>query len=471
MRSVLTLFVLSLFVGRAYAQPETETKAFSLQQAVSYALKNHLNIRVAEANIRDANWQVKEFTAIGLPQVNGGASYQYNIVIPKSVIPPFFPEQDFTQVQDVNGNLIPVSYTRLDADGNPVFGSPQTLQFGLRQSLAGNINASILAFDGSYFVGLQAAKGLKEMTERQVGITEQEIKYNVSQAYLTAIMARQNKSIIEKNISNLERSLNELKAMNANGFIEQLDVDRLTLSLANLRTELQALTQQTELAETVLKFQMGFPLTDPIELTDDVELLLVAAKPVSADGEIDFSNRRELEIMDRNRGLNELNLKRLKAMYLPSVSVFAQAQVALNRNNLFTDNDIPWIPAVVAGVQVNVPIFDGFSKKASIERAKITLEKIEIQKDQFEQATTLQVINARKRYTIAMDRVESQKQNLALAEKIYNVTQVKYREGVGSSIEVSQAERELYQSQANYLNALYDLLQSQVDLSNALGTL
>jgi outer membrane protein TolC len=471
MRSVLTLFVLSLFVGRAYAQPETETKAFSLQQAVSYALKNHLNMRVAEANIRDANWQVKEFTSIGLPQVNGGASYQYNIVIPKSVIPPFFPEQDFTQVQDVNGNLIPISYTRLDADGNPVFGGSQTLQFGLRQSLSGNINASILAFDGSYFVGLQAAKGLKEMTERQVGITEQEIKYNVSQAYLTAIMARQNKSIIEKNISNLERSLNELKAMNANGFIEQLDVDRLTLSLANLRTELQALTQQTELAETVLKFQMGFPLTDPIELTDDVELLLVAAKPVSADGEIDFSNRRELEIMDRNRGLNELNLKRLKAMYLPSVSVFAQAQVALNRNNLFTDDDIPWIPAVVAGVQVNVPIFDGFSKKASIERAKITLEKIEIQKDQFEQATTLQVINARKRYTIAMDRVESQKQNLALAEKIYNVTQVKYREGVGSSIEVSQAERELYQSQANYLNALYDLLQSQVDLSNALGTL
>lgn len=471
MRSVLTLFILSLFVGRAYAQPETDTKAFSLQQAVSYALKNHLNMRVAEANIRDANWQVKEFTAIGLPQVNGGASYQYNIVIPKSVIPPFFPEQDFTQVQDVNGNLIPISYTRLDANGNPVYGGSQTLQFGLRQSLSGNISASILAFDGSYFVGLQAAKGLKEMTERQVGITEQEIKYNVSQAYLTAIMARQNKSIIEKNISNLERSLNELKAMNANGFIEQLDVDRLTLSLANLRTELQALNQQTELAETVLKFQMGFPLTDPIELTDDVELLLVAAKPVSADGEIDFSNRRELEIIDRNRGLNELNLKRLKAMYLPSVSVFAQAQVSLNRNNLFTDNDIPWIPASVAGIQVNVPIFDGFSKKASIERAKITLEKIEIQKEQFEQATTLQVINARKRYTIAMDRVESQKQNLALAEKIYNVTQVKYREGVGSSIEVTQAERELYQSQANYLNALYDLLQSQVDLSNALGTL
>ena len=109
MRSVLTLFILSLFVGRAYAQPETDTKAFSLQQAVSYALKNHLNMRVAEANIRDANWQVKEFTAIGLPQVNGGASYQYNIVIPKSVIPPFFPEQDFTQVQDVNGNLIGIN--------------------------------------------------------------------------------------------------------------------------------------------------------------------------------------------------------------------------------------------------------------------------------------------------------------------------------------------------------------------------
>ncbi|WBM76294.1 TolC family protein [Saprospira grandis] len=187
------------------------------------------------------------------------------------------------------------------------------------------------------------------------------------------------------------------------------------------------------------------------------------------EGEASASKRPELEVLRLNRDLMDLNMKRYKAGYLPNLSGFLAHQYQLQRNNLFDSDEGKFNPITVIGLQLNVPIFDGFKKDANIQMAKIDATKVDIQIKQFTLATELEIRNARAMYLNASERLENQKKNLALAERILETTRLKYREGVGSSTEISTAEQELYRTQANYMNAIYDLVIAKTDLDKALG--
>lgn len=419
--------------------------AYSVEDAIRYAVENSAQTKLNQLEQTKADAQIKEFRATGLPQLKGSINYQHFLDLPTSLIPA------------------------------QVFGGQEgefiEAQFGLSNSLNAGLELNTLIFDGSFFTGLRAQKFYKDLVYKQGDQTKYEIRKNVTKAYLAVLIAQRNKSIIEKNIENLENTLTETVAFYDNGFVEKLDVDRLQLSFDNLSTEINRIDRMIELAKNVLKFQMNYPIEKEIELTESLDDLAdkVFLEPVNLDEPVNISKRPELAVADMGAKLNELNIEALKRGYLPSLVGFANYQNVLQRNNLFDSDEPGFFPTTIVGLALNVPIWDSFSRRSKIQKAKVDLEVARVQKSELERAINMEVYNARLTYQNALANMNNTKRNQALADDIYRTTKIKFKEGVGSSLEISQAEQNLYSAQANYINALYDLVVAKTDLDIALG--
>jgi outer membrane protein len=244
-------------------------------------------------------------------------------------------------------------------------------------------------------------------------------------------------------------------------------VDRLELSLANLKTEINNIDRQKDLIYNVLKFSMNFPADQQIAVSDDINRLLIDVEPRDLNGKVNYSTRAEYRVVQQSQILQDLNVSYIKSTYYPNLVTFAQYQQTGQSGKIFQDN--LWTDLGVVGLSVNVPLYSGGAKKAKLQRAKLDLEKSNNQMRSLERAIWMEVGNARVAYKNAVQRVTDQQKNLDLAQKIYNTTQIKYKEGVGSSLEITQAEQALFQSQQNVIQAKYELLLSKVDLDKALG--
>ena len=339
-----------------------------------------------------------------------------------------------------------------------------------RNGIAGTISANQLIFSGSYTVALKAAGLAREMASVQVTSKEQEVRNQVMDAYLPSLLITESVKTLDKNITNLEKLLKEVTATLKAGFVEQLDVDRLELSLANLKSERDNIDRQKGLVINALKMVIGYPMDKDIEPTDDINSLLQPAPQEDLTGGIDFNQHKQYQVILTGEKLQALNVDLNKAGYLPTVVGFANWTANLNSNNYFSKTeDTYWLPQGLVGVKATMNIWDSNEKKHKIERAKIALAQIQLQKSDFQRAITLQVMNARISYTNAQRRVEAQQKNLALADRIFNTTQIKYKNGIGSSLEITTAEQQLYQAQQNVRQAQFDLLTAQKALQKALG--
>ncbi|MEL6989229.1 MAG: TolC family protein, partial [Bacteroidota bacterium] len=320
---------------------------------------------------------------------------------------------------------------------------------------------------------LKAQKLYKDLVNREIYLKEYEIRSNVTKAYLAVLIAEKNIEILDNNISNLDKLLKETSAVYESGFAEKLDVDRLALSLENLNTTKENLIRLIGLSRNILKFQMGYPLENEISLTDSFDDVVNESSIENTDmtGELDITKRAEYQILDETEKLQNIQLKVIKAGYYPNVSVFATHQQSLQRNKLFNGNEPGLLPATIAGFRVGVPIFDGNEKKAKKQQTMIAIENLKYQKEEFNKAVQLQVMNAKIALENAKITVESRRKTLDLAERIYNTTQIKYREGVGSSLELTQAEQEVYNAQSNLIDAMYDVIVAKTDLDIALGNI
>ena len=432
----IPLVAIILLVQTMYSQ------SFTMEEAVSYALENHNDIKRNLLDQSDAEWQVKEYWASGLPQVNGNISYQYFFEIPTTILPPEFVME----------------------------GDPNEVQFGTSNNLTAGLSAGALLFDGGFLVGLKAQRAYRELVKSQIGQTERDIRVNVVKAYLNVLVLNESLSIIEKNISSIEETRDETQAIYENGFAEQLDVDRLNLTLQNLESERDNLVEIIESTKVILKFQMGYPMAEEITLTDDINRI-ETLNPVDDDldmGDWSYEDRVEIGLIDQGIGLTDINIRAIKARYLPSLTASVAYNQSLQTNDLFGKGN-KWFPTGVAGVNLAVPIYDAKDKRSKVERAKIDREELLLQRDDMQRLIEMEVRTSRINVQNARRNLQQRLASQDLSEKIYNTTLIKYREGVGSSIEVNQAEFEMLTAQRNYIDSLFNYLLTRTDLERALG--
>jgi len=472
MKHTICIVLIGLWGGAALpVKAQQQAVQMTLEQAIDYALENSYKIKNAQIAIADAEERIVERRSAGLPQLSGGLNFQHYLSVPRQPLPEGFDIFGiFGQAlsADLYDQLSPGTQMAVDqafaGQNNGTDGS-EGVAFFLRNNFTASVNLDAMVFDGSFFVALEAAREYRGYTKREFSAKKREVRNSVIEAYLPVLLIQENIELLDKNIANLNRLLFETKALYKEGFAEQLDIDRQQLSLSNLKTERDNLVRQKEVALSALKNTIGYPIGDPLVVVDDLEEMKKEAEQLLAM-EPKPSQRPEVALIDQAIRMSELNVKLNKAGYLPSLRAFGTVQQQYQGDDFETGF---WAPAAFVGLNLNVPIFDGLNKKAKIQRARLELEKTRNQREELLRGIRLEVATAQTNYRSASERLERQQQNLELAERIYETAQIKYREGVGSSLEVTQAEQSLYSTQSNYMQALYDMLLAKERLEMALG--
>ena len=453
----ILLWALLPLCAPSYAQ----TDLMSLDEAIKYALDHVNGLKVAQLNVKDADLAYWEAKAGALPQVTANFSFNYFYQTPTQLIPDFISPAVYGSLHNVKDGSGLALQLPQNQGGSGFFKS------SFVQPLTTNVTFAVnqLLFSGSYTVALRAAKANEEYVHSQVESKQLDIRNQVIDAYLPSLLLVESIKTLDKNISNLEKTLSEVKATLKAGFVEQLDVDRLELSLSNLKTERENVDRQRGTLINVLKLAINYPYEKPLAIADDINKLLQASNEADLLSNFDVSNRPEVKVLDNVAKLNQINVDLQKAGYLPTIAAFANYQPGFTGSF----SNLTYVPQGLIGLSASINLWDSNERKNKIQRAQLMLDQVKLQKEDLERGLSLQVLNARITYDNAKRRVASQEKNLALAERIYNTTQIKYKNGVGSSLEVTTAEQALYSSQANLRQAQYDLLAAIKSIQKALG--
>jgi outer membrane protein TolC len=258
-----------------------------------------------------------------------------------------------------------------------------------------------------------------------------------------------------------------------NGFAEKIDVNRIKVQFNNISVEQQNIAKSVALTKALLKFQMGMSPKEPLELEDQIENLVFREVPEEVFEDFDYDRRIEMSQLETSQQLAQLDIKNIKMRYLPNIDLYGTlgATAGTQSTENFFDVSENWFDYSAVGVRMNIPIFDGLRKSYQIQQRKLKVQQLENEEELLKNNIDVEIQQSATNYQRSVDNLAAQIENMALAEEVYNVARIKYNEGVGSSIEVTNADADFKEAQTNYYNALYEALVAKVDLQKAYGVL
>ena len=438
-----SMFLLLALLCFNLGNSQDSTSSYSLDEAVSHAIKNNRMAKNADRDITIAEKQKWETTAKGLPQIN--ASVAYNKWLKQQV------------------SLLPSEFT----GGTP--GTFTPVAFGTEQSMDAKATLTQLIFDGSYVVALQSSKVFLQISKDAKVKTDLEIRKATIEAYGNVLLAEESLKILQKNIAVLQKNIDETREIFKNGLAEEESVEQLEITLSGLNSNLSHTKRLRKISYQMLNIVMGNDLYTSIVLTDDLETL--TKKNVDQellDTETNVNNNIDFRIAQNNLYSKELLLKLEKSKYMPSLNAFVNGGYSTGSNSFtFFNSDHEWYEYSMLGVNLNIPIFSSFDRKAATQRASLEWEKAKDDLTETEQKLKLQMESAKSDYQFSIEEFINKKKNLALAESIEKKNQTKFKEGVSSSFDLRQAQTQLYSAQQEYLQAM----QTVINKKTALETL
>jgi len=441
---ILALLLLTSFLQ---AQDKKETFSFTLKEAIDHAVQNNYSAINADRDVAAAKEKKWETTTIGLPQINGSVGYVNNFV--------------FTQ-QGISGNAF-----NPNADPNSI----TTIAFGTKNSMNANATLSQLLFDGSYLVGLQSAKTYLKISENAKIKTSQEIKEIVINSYGNVLLADESIFILQKNRTILDKTLSDTKETFKNGLIEEENVEQLQITLSSLNSSLENVKRQRTIALNMLKLVLGIDLDNQLELKDKLDTLTQSNIDLQLlTTEFNVTNNIDYQIGENMQTSKKLLLKYEKSKALPTLSAGVNFGYNSFANQFsFFNGDQKWNNFSNLGINLSVPIFSSGGRSSRTQQAKIAFEQSQTQLTETEQKLKLQFESAKSDYDYSIAQLTTSKSNLNLAERIENKNQIKFKEGLSSSFDLTEAQRQLYTSQQNYLQAMLDVINKRASLEKLLN--
>ena len=464
-KRVKNLFILTIAILGAQFSFSQKVNEFSVIQAGEYAMKNATEVKNALLDVQIQKQSNKELTAIALPQINGSINSMHYYDIPVTTLPDFISPSVYNVLTN-NGVK--------NGAGNPItvpsggFGSIPA-RFGTAFTTSTGVDFSQILFDGQVFVGLKARSAILTLAAQSAEVTKEQIKTNVYKLYYQLLVGKKQMSTIDVNVERFEKLLTDTKEIYKNGFVERLDVDKVQVQLNNLKTEREKINNQLEVGNAALKFLMNVPQKETLILTDSLNEDKI--KSLNIDDSVDYKNRKEYQQLTTAIKLNGYNVKRYQLSKYPTLAAFGTFSKNAQRNEFNFFGNGNWFTTSFVGVKLSMPLFDGFARTARIQKAKYELAKVKNNMERLQEAIDLEAGNAKIKLKSALITLDNQKQNSLLAEKVYNSTKLKYEQGLGSNMEIYNAETELKVSQNNYYAALYDAILAKIDFLKAIGKL
>jgi outer membrane protein len=451
-RMIVALMGLMAIGASTRAQQVTP---LTLQQCMDYAVKNNYTIKNAQLDVLIQRAQVAEQLSAAYPHINAKAEMD-DYIVPQRT---YFPTGSFSAF--------------LPAGSLPV-GLPEYSAIQITPQYSGTASVSLTQplFDGGILVALQARNAVILSAIQQGEVTEETVRYNVFKAYNSLVIAYRQLDLTA-GLLKYNRSLqHDIEVTRANGMAEKIDVERASVQVTNLVSDSIRTSNLLTTSEQVLKYQMGMDINTPIVLVDtniasrrDGVLKLMTE-------EKNYDRVPEYNLYNTQLMLNQYNVKRYQYAGYPTVNFIANGGYNYSSPHFSDFGDINnYLAYTLLGLQVNMPIFNGLMRKNQVREAKINVLKSENNIAYIKQTIDYQAASARISMKNAFLQVQSQDQNLTLSNDVLDLAQKKYKAGVGSNVEVSQAQSDLLQAQRNYFNTLLDLINAEADLKKALGLL
>jgi outer membrane protein len=441
-RIIVSLSFVAACASTARAQ---EPMALSLQAAMDYAVKNNVNAKNARIDVGIQDAQNRQVTAIALPQVNAKGEFTEFFNIQKAFLPGEF-------LGGAPGTFVPVAFTP-------------------KYSTTASATASQLLFDGSALVALQARRSVLELMNQRAQLTEEMIRYNVQNAYYSLVIGRRQLSIIKNSLVSLREMEYYFTKQKEGGFVEKIEVDRITVQVNNLSTDSLNIDGMLRVSEQSLKYAMGMDVNTPVILTDTSVEQTLEKGLATINANVDYNNRTDYNLLLTNQKLNEYNLKRYKFAALPSLAIVGS--LGYNYGSSFFSQMIEFRKYYqfysFGGLQLNVPIFSGLKRRNQVIEAKLNIDKTKNEIEFQKQSIDYELETSRTTLKNAILQMRKQEDNLTLAKGVVDLARKKYNAGVGSSLEVNQAQTELLQSQNRYFTTLLTTVMAQTSLQKALG--
>ena len=437
------LFLVSIL----QAQEQKQNYSFSLQQAIEHALQNNYTAINANRDIASAKQKKWETTAAGLPQINGSITYLNNF--------------DLT-LQGISGNAFNPA-----ADPNGI----QLFAFGTKQTMNSSLTLSQLLFDGSYIVALQASKTYLKYYENAKQKTNSEVREMVVNAYGNVLLAEESVTILEKNKATLSKTLFDTKETYKNVLIEEENVEQLQITLSSIESNLNNTKRLADVAYKMLKFTLGIDVNSQLTLTDKLDNLSISNLDMAlSQNEFEVTNNINYQIATNFTEQRSLELKLQKSKALPTLAAAVNFGYNSFSNDFsFADGDQKWNKFSNLGVSLNVPIFSSLGRSAKTQQAKLAFDQAKTQLTQTEQQLKLEYEKAKSEYDFSIEEYATSKSNLNLAERIEKKQQIKFTEGLSSSFDFSEAQRQLYTAQQNYLQSMVNIINKKAALEKVIN--
>jgi outer membrane protein TolC len=443
--------------ARAQA-PTGTTAAFSIKDCIEFANRNNSNLKLARFDEKLAQQQVNEITGSGLPQINISGAFEDRLKIPVQLIP----------TRAFGG-----SADTAQGGGTGTRGEYTAVRFGTKYSasLSGEVTQSII--NPSLWIGLKAAKSSRKLYQQTTQQVSEQTAYGIANAYYQSIVVQKQLQLLQSNLASTQRILATTELQFKNGVAKKVDLSRLRVNANNLESQIKQAELNLVQSVNNLKYQMGMPLENPITLSDTV-LTFKEEEAVLLNDESGnlFENRIDYQVLQTNLELQELDRKNNISTYYPTLNAYANYSYQAQRQTFnFFESGHPWFESAAVGIRFIIPVFDGLQRNARVQRSKLNIEKVKENITLTKQTINREVSNSLTQYRNTLQRIESEQQNVQLAEEVYQVTQLEFREGVSTSTDVVNAETSLREAQNNYITTLLDLYIARLDLEKAKGSI
>jgi outer membrane protein len=348
---------------------------------------------------------------------------------------------------------------------------PTVRQVSFQQpwNFSSGIQLTQLLFQPDVFVGLQARQTALDYSDALVAQAKEKIKDSAYKRYYAILIAQKQLYFLSESVKRLEKLYHDDSIMYKNGFAEKLDMDRVQVQLNNLRTTQSVVENAVNLSYAALKFSIGVPQKDTVVLKED--LSTESIKEGLLIDSFKYEDRAELRTLNHVKKLQELDLKRNKIGYLPTVAAMGNYALNGQGQSFFTNSGTTWINSSFIGVNVSIPLFDGFQRRNKILQSQLNVQKVDNTIDNVKQAIDFEQVVTRESLKNALLNLDTQERNMALAERVYNTTKKKFEQGLGSSFEVLQSDADFQTAQSNYFNALYNATVARISYLYSLGKL
>lgn len=463
--------MLFLFSTTIFAQVEEPAPSytFSLEEAIIFGVQNNYTSRIAGKEVEKTLKQRWEIIAQGLPQIGANVDYQNFLKRPVTLLPAAAFDNTQSTVEIVQNYFDNVQRNDLPVNAPEGF---IPVQFGTQQNLGGTATWNQLIFDGSYIVGVQSAKTLLQIARNAKTKTNQSVKESVISAYANVLLAEESVEILEKNVKSLDKNFSDTQKIFETGFAEEEDVEQLQITLIGLQNNLNRSRRMQSISYEMLNMALGLPTDTELILTDELDNLAMKyydlellTKQIPVEENVDY------RIAENNAEAARIFVRLEKAKALPSLTAFLNyGAQGFSENFTFFNSDQEYFGQSILGVSLNIPIFSSGMRGARTQQMKIEYEQALIELEQTRNQVRLEIDRARNEYEFSLENYEIQKQNLQLAERIENKNQVKFFEGLSTSFELSEAQRQLYAAQQDLLQSMLNVITAKANLENLLDT-